>query len=250
VFAYPTHRLKIRNKAEFPPDIQAFLRSLFLPSPHTPDDTHGPGRHKDKHGRPPASRSARDRAYTRSHSYPNELANAGSTPTYDLDRTDHGSSSSSLSPPVRHASTHFRRPRPHSHSDPKAAADDDELAYANHNPELPRALVISGLEHAGMPIQRAFVEVLAEKRVIIEGGDSKSQGGPYHDQDDSETLRGNDSQGKGTEGSRLHPGFNNSIGAGNVWNLPDGFIVIYVCAFDPREPPPIHKSLVRFFLLC
>ena len=99
-----------------------------------------------------------------------------------------------------------------------------------------------------MPIQRAFVEVLAEKRVIIEGGDRKSQEGSYHDQDDSETLRGNDSKGKGTEGSRLHPEIDNSIRTGNVWNLPDGFIVIYVCAFDPREPPSIHKSLVRSLL--
>lgn len=32
-----------------------------------------------------------------------------------------------------------------------------------------------------------------------------------------------------------------------VWNLPEGFIVIYVCGADPRERPAIHNSLVRIF---
>lgn len=29
-----------------------------------------------------------------------------------------------------------------------------------------------------------------------------------------------------------------------VWNLPEGFMIVYVCAIDPRERPGIHKSLV------
>ena len=29
-----------------------------------------------------------------------------------------------------------------------------------------------------------------------------------------------------------------------IWNLPEGFMVVYVCAADPRERPGIHKSLV------
>ncbi|KAK0462781.1 hypothetical protein IW261DRAFT_1527274, partial [Armillaria novae-zelandiae] len=29
-----------------------------------------------------------------------------------------------------------------------------------------------------------------------------------------------------------------------VWNIPDGFMLIYVCPLNPRERPAIHKNLV------
>ena len=32
-----------------------------------------------------------------------------------------------------------------------------------------------------------------------------------------------------------------------AWNLPEGFIIVYVCVADPRERPMIHKSLVSAF---
>ena len=70
---------------------------------------------------------------------------------------------------------------------------------------LPSALVITGLEDAGVRSQRAFLKVLPEKRVILE-----------------------DDEGEW------------------VWNLPEGFIVVYVCVADPKERPAIHKSLVSF----
>lgn len=31
-----------------------------------------------------------------------------------------------------------------------------------------------------------------------------------------------------------------------VFDLPENFILIYVCGLDPREPPPIYRSLVCF----
>jgi len=68
---------------------------------------------------------------------------------------------------------------------------------------LPNALVITGLENAGVPAQRALLKVLSEKRVILNDGD-----GDW------------------------------------VWNLPEEFIMVYVCVADPRERPAIHKSLV------
>ena len=30
-----------------------------------------------------------------------------------------------------------------------------------------------------------------------------------------------------------------------VWNLPEGFITVYVCPWNARERPAIHKTLVR-----
>ena len=70
---------------------------------------------------------------------------------------------------------------------------------------LPSALVVTGLENAGVPAQRALLKVLSENRVIL-------------DDDEGDW----------------------------VWNLPEGFIVVYVCVADPRERPAIHKSLVSF----
>jgi len=66
--------------------------------------------------------------------------------------------------------------------------------------------VISGLENASMPAQRALSQVLSEKTIILDDYD-----GDW------------------------------------VWNLPKGFIVVYVCVADPRERPAIHKSLVSLF---
>lgn len=77
-------------------------------------------------------------------------------------------------------------------------------------PQLPQALVISGLEHASDATQRSLTTVLAEKRVVLE---SKRE----LDDDDG------------------------------VWNLPEGFIAVYVCPWSARERPALHKSLVCRF---
>lgn len=68
---------------------------------------------------------------------------------------------------------------------------------------LPRALVISGLENVQGLSQRALLKVLSEKQVVLDDNDENW-----------------------------------------ICKLPPGFIVIYVCAADPRERPEIHKSLV------
>lgn len=75
--------------------------------------------------------------------------------------------------------------------------------------ELPQALVISGLHHASRLSQCALAQVLSEKRVVLD----KNPGQITADED-------------------------------GVWNLPEGFLVIYVCPFDSRERPAIHKTLV------
>lgn len=89
-------------------------------------------------------------------------------------------------------------------------------------PQLPRALVITGLDNASVLSQKALVQVLADRKVLLEPGrDSRLR---QDGQDDT------DPEYEGT------------------WNLPDGFIVIYVCSSEPRERPDIHKSLVSLFI--
>lgn len=36
---------------------------------------------------------------------------------------------------------------------------------------------------------------------------------------------------------------------GASWDLPEDFILVYVCPFDPRERPSVHKSLARHLSL-
>lgn len=72
---------------------------------------------------------------------------------------------------------------------------------------LPSALVLTGLEHCSVPCHRLLLRTLLERRVTF----------------------GEDPDGAGL----------------SFRELPQDFILVYVCPFDPRERPPIHKSLVR-----
>jgi len=89
-----------------------------------------------------------------------------------------------------------------------AESESPRVEHALEDRPLPSALVLTGLEHATVPCLRALLRTLLENRVTF-GEDSES-------------------------------GANPSFG-----ELPKDFILVYVCSFDPRERPPIHKSLVR-----
>ncbi|OBZ70852.1 hypothetical protein A0H81_09222 [Grifola frondosa] len=78
---------------------------------------------------------------------------------------------------------------------------------------MPKAVVVSGLELAGMPAQRALLQVLLERKLVIE---------------ESEDDDGMD---------------------GGTWNLPDGFIMVYVCKWDPQERPPLLRGLLDKFAM-
>ena len=80
---------------------------------------------------------------------------------------------------------------------------------------LPRAVVVSGLEHANTPSQRALMHALTERRIVFDG---------YEDDTD---LSGKDPDAE--EGT---------------WNLPDGFLMVYVCKADPHERPAVLRGLV------
>ena len=104
---------------------------------------------------------------------------------------------------------------PHSYSDPLPSRRKGPL----QSKQLPRALVISGLEFATDLTQRTFANVLSEKQVILESKPNKVA---------AETICQTETD--------------NDDGA---WNLPDGFITVYVCPLNARDRPCIHKSLVR-----
>jgi hypothetical protein len=76
--------------------------------------------------------------------------------------------------------------------------------------KIPSAIVVSGLEHASLPAQRAVLRTLAEKKLAVS--------------DDH---------------SEIDPGLQ--------LDLPDDFIMVYVCRLDPYERPPIYNSLVCTF---
>jgi len=82
--------------------------------------------------------------------------------------------------------------------------------------QLPRAIVVSGLENTSLSSQRALAQVLAEKRISLDDfhGDSRPQDGPHELDSDHSTC------------------------------LPDDFILVYICLIDPRERPNLHHALV------
>jgi hypothetical protein len=109
-------------------------------------------------------------------------------------------------------------------------------------PVFPHALVVSGLEHAHILDQKALAQVLTEKRVILEGRAPK------------EFFRLK--SGRLTGAKRRRESLDNKSAAfyytddgedadyNGVWNIPEGFITIYICPWNTRERPSIHKSLV------
>jgi hypothetical protein len=94
-------------------------------------------------------------------------------------------------------------------SDSSGAVKVEDLRgqQASETSWLPSALVLTGLEHCSVPCHRALLYTLLENRVTF-----------------GENLDG------------AEPSYR---------ELPQDFILVYVCLFDPRERPPIHKSLVR-----
>jgi hypothetical protein len=75
--------------------------------------------------------------------------------------------------------------------------------------KVPSAVVVSGLEHASLPAQRAVLRTLAEKKLVLD--------------------------------DNLEPGLR--------FELPDDFIMVYVCRSDLRERPPIYSSLLDRFAM-
>ncbi|KAJ7134975.1 hypothetical protein C8R43DRAFT_1021706 [Mycena crocata] len=219
VFGLPTHKLKIRPRSAHPAQTSGgnFLRSLFLPwtaSVDSQDETlpaksTGSSRNRTRNN---ATWTRSSTKKPRRNPNPNELL--GGTTTSNPFGDSHEflpSTSSSVVNPFSTAPKppKARAPLPHTFSDPTPIRPRS-IGLFNLQP---RALVVSGLEYAALPSQRALSRALAEKRVVLDGEDGDDG---YDDE---------------------------------VWNLPDNFMMVYVCAIDARERPAIHKSLLDKFAM-
>ncbi|KAF9446216.1 hypothetical protein P691DRAFT_784146 [Macrolepiota fuliginosa MF-IS2] len=236
VFDYPTHKLKIRRKSSstgIPPPAshEYFLRSLFLPTSNSSSGSNYTSQDESSDANKPRRLSSRhSRSLKRPHTRPDTVSTSPAYLHVNPAEPSHAPTRSPTGHQVRSnatLATAYTETSHHHHS------HNRNLTHSGNKslPQLPRALIISGLENASVPSQRALAEVLAEKRVVF---DTRRDGRTQHDSSD----------GIG----RDNPDADGSYG---MWNLPDGFIVVYVCPTDPRERPTIHTSLLdKFAMSC
>ncbi|RPD57518.1 hypothetical protein L226DRAFT_551309 [Lentinus tigrinus ALCF2SS1-7] len=130
---------------------------------------------------------------------------------------------SSLFTPPGEELEDLRQPTPSSvntiRAQQSAAASERTNESGGTASALPKAVVVSGLEHATTPSQRALMRVLTERRLVFDRYDDEDAGSSGRDPDMED----------------------------GVWNLPDGFIMVYVCKLDPHERPAILNGLVDRF---
>lgn len=262
-----THKVKVRRQASSSrpkagsvssADPAAFLRSLFLPSGTSSHSNHASqdegsgenaklfGHHHHQtqaHSRPAKYKVKQPHPeYARSRSFPNNLASAAqaqggtSSTSPDVLLMQNIVPNPESSPTTNHFPLPILKPQPlHPHALPHAFTDPLPLpprrrrksSQPKQLTQLPQALVMSGLEHASFSVQRTLISVLAEKRVVIEGPRTNAA--------------------LPNENSKSPEGIAGMTSEDGIWNLPDGFIAIYVCAWDARERPAIHKTLVSWF---
>ncbi|KAF9022040.1 hypothetical protein BDZ89DRAFT_1070966 [Hymenopellis radicata] len=225
LFGLVTHKLRIRraqSKGVFEQvNTTAFLQSLFLPGALS-SSTSSLDQiiHHKAEKRRSGSRSTKRKShrYSRSLSYTDAASilspTSIRTDPFDDKTTINGGTGTLTSNPF--SSSHALSPAfPRSHSDLTPLQSATEPITRG---PLPNAIVVSGLEHASLPSQRALTRVLLDKRLIF---DSHERG--------RSASAGDDLDG--------------------VWNLPDNFFMVYVCPHDPRERPAIHKTLLDQFAM-
>lgn len=143
MFGFPTQKVRIRARHS-PSDI---LHSLFLSD-------------KPPYRRPGGRRPGRN--LSRTVSEPNELPH--SSPLSKDSSFDGAPSRQSVSE---------RRPQirlPELHTDPQISARDPDTVsvISSDSLSLPKAVVISGLEYAGTPAQRALLQALSDQSFVLE----------------------------------------------------------------------------------
>ncbi|KAJ7077321.1 hypothetical protein B0H15DRAFT_862216 [Mycena belliarum] len=221
VFGLPTHKIKIRPHSTYPIHTYGapFLRSLFVPwTTHNDAQDEaasvkqtGGSRNRTRNNATWARSSSKKPRRRSISNMSNSSEVAGGTVVSNPFGDSHEFLPSTTSSSTNPFSTAPRPPKtrtplPHAFSDPTPLRPRSDRSV----PLQPRALVLSGLENATMPSQRALARVLAEKRVVLEDEDADE-------------------------------------GFDEVWNLPDGFLMVYVCPIDAHERPAIHKTLLDKF---
>ncbi|KAK0213247.1 hypothetical protein DFS33DRAFT_109483 [Desarmillaria ectypa] len=262
LFGVVTHKLRIRRPDSEPrhPTLRQttaspFLRSLFLsgtPSSSSTlssiDDTGTPGVSACKtEKRRSGSRSTTKRKskhYSRSSSFANDLVNAQSlSPTSlhsDLNEdklrsfpsTISGKETTAASNPS--ASRYSLHPPTFVHSflDSAPFQESRDLKFSR----IPNSVVLSGLENASLPSQRALIRVLAEKRLVLDSQEIEVERSSTHGREMRQPI-GSGSLYDDLEDEEMD----------GIWNLPDGFMLICVCPMNTRERPAIHKNLLDHF---
>ncbi|KAF5348644.1 hypothetical protein D9758_006766 [Tetrapyrgos nigripes] len=260
IFGITTHRLKMR-KPENPDlsprrSINTFLRSLFIhstPNLHTTHSFHdetstlkGKYRHSRQASR---SRTVRSVVHYGMTSYLNDSSKSSQFTVSPPNSPDHyrtssltsGGLSNGPSNPFstisRNSSSSAIHPTfLHSYSDPTPLRHS---RLPENHIQLPGALILSGLENASIPVQRALNTVLADRTILL-------------DEDDKISLETGTSI-KNYRHSRFiyedREAIENDDGGGGVWTLPDDFILVYVCPIDEWERPDIHKPLLDKFAM-
>ena len=234
IFGLTTHRLKLASHRHGlvypgPDDTASFLRSLFLPSaPRTSthyDTVYTKRAHARKKRRSSGSSTQRPslhhwRASPRPPTPQSPLKNSVALPPRI---SSNDADSQSAEDPFatfgrsKGAAKDSRpliiRPVPHANTDP--------LPQPSATLEVPEALVITGLEAADSALQRALQRVMTEKRVVLE---------------EAPEVWGRRSSTP--TGTMFH-------GSQSIYECPDEFIVVYVCALEPYERLALLRSLVR-----
>lgn len=204
IFGYSVHRLKCHSNCvnQSPSE---FIRSLFFTvsaiTPLTENSLSG----KHKHKRISACKlpiapsvsvgsTARSRRTSISHRSDTTTAQDADTKlTSNVERSGFPGTRTDTPSTIK---THFRN----------ASRGSTEAL------KLPSVVVVSGLELASLPCQKAVLRTLVDQKIVV-----SDEGIFGHDQD------------------------------GLTLELPDGFFMVYVCRSDSRERPAIYKSLVRVF---
>jgi len=238
VFDFPTHKFKIRSRSKVQNDYSSFanpasfLRSLFLPSLKLTDETddnvsasshsHLPHVQSRTRSLKPRSRGSQ---YKRSISFPNDLAGA-SRSQESKSLLDHATDYFADASHKPRRGSGYSRELHHAHTAPNPIRPDPNTIR-----RLPHGLVVSGLEYARPSYQRSLIQVLSEKRVVINTQAEERKERVGQGQTSALELVSEDESEDG------------------VWNLPENFIMVYVCPVNPRERPAIHKSLLDRFAM-
>ncbi|RDB16845.1 hypothetical protein Hypma_002462 [Hypsizygus marmoreus] len=231
IFDLPTQRVKMKLRhtptprsaaTAPPPDPSIFLRSLFLHLNH--NETFEQSR--------PLSRSRSKKStrsdYRRSPSFANDLtslAKSSSLTSRANPSAEHHieSSTSDTTLDVRQANTTFPIASPIPRPFLDAHLEPGPVRHDPTQPEFPHAIVMSGLEHASVQEQRSLARVLAERQAILEPLSSE----------------------EGLNVSERHE----KLDFDGTWNVPEGFIAVYVSPWNARERPNIHKTLLDQFAM-
>ncbi|KAG1870243.1 hypothetical protein DFJ58DRAFT_765268 [Suillus subalutaceus] len=212
VFGCITHRLRCHADAKSHTPAK-FLRSLFIPPPAV-TATDGSLSPPHRHHRSSTT------VHSRKSSFPMSMSDVARSIQHTSQLTSDDLTASADGGPfteTRSMSTRLsfqtESSVPNIGSSGNAAMHRRRTSHVNSDViKIPSAIVVSGLEHASLPAQRAVLRTLAEKKLVV--SDNHTDIEPELQLD-----------------------------------LPDDFIMVYVCRLDPHERPPIYNSLLDWFAM-